>query len=204
MTQPKILLMLLNIFKCSSLLLLAYNGTGRLGENDHEEITNSADEIQDEATLPPLLFTGDCLFMNGIGKMFECPSVVMAATLQRIMDIFPDTTLVWPGHEYTMTFVKFTLNEIEPENEVLQERFRKISELTEQKLPTVPSLFKTEKECNPFLRTAKLSSENKDFMKKSPSDILQILADRKDKFAKSLNANSPAASSSEFVGSNSN
>ena len=72
---------------------------------------------------PPLLFTGDCLFLNGIGKMFECPSVVMAATLQRIVDKFPDDTLVFPGHEYTLSFINFTLtSDVDPMNSQVKQQ----------------------------------------------------------------------------------
>ena len=76
-----------------------------------------------EMHAPPLLFTGDCLFLNGMGKMFECPSVVMAATLQRIVDKFPDDTLLFPGHEYTLNFIHFTLTlDIDPYNSHVRQR----------------------------------------------------------------------------------
>ncbi len=116
--------------------------------------------------------------------MFECPSVVMAATLQRILDIFPEHTLVWPGHEYSLNFINFTLSDVDPENVILKQRLEDVKKLLGQRHPAVPAELRVEKLCNPYLRTGKLSSEKKEYLKKSSSEVLRILADKKAKFSK--------------------
>ncbi len=108
----------------------------------------------------------------------------MAATLQRILDIFPEHTLVWPGHEYSLNFINFTLSDVDPDNEVLKQRLEDVKKLLSQRQPAVPAELRLEKLCNPYLRTGQLSSEKKEYLKKSSSDVLRILADKKAKFSK--------------------
>ena len=156
----------------------------------------TSSELRKDSKYQSLLFTGDCVFLNGIGNMFECPSVVMAATLQRIVDIFPENTLVLPGHEYTHTMVRFTLQEVDPENPVLKQRLDTILRQRADNLPTVPAELRIEKQCNPFLRTSYLSTHHKAYLQKSSSDIVEILAEKKAKFTKELNAKGSSKSNS--------
>lgn len=72
---------------------------------------------------PGALFTGDSLFIGGIGKLFEGPDAVnMTNTLSRFRSL-PVDTRVYPGHEYTVQNLYFAAW-LEPENISLQQKLR--------------------------------------------------------------------------------
>jgi len=47
------------------------------------------------------VFTGDCLFIGGIGKLFEGNGLEMSRSLATLARL-PSDTWVFPGHEYTL------------------------------------------------------------------------------------------------------
>ncbi|MBA0713867.1 hypothetical protein Golax_012870 [Gossypium laxum] len=98
------------------------------------------------------IFTGDTLFSLSCGKLFEGTPEQMHSSLQRIMSL-PDGTNVYCGHEYTLSNSKFALS-IEPKNEALRSYAAHVAQLRNKGLPTIPTTLKTEKACNPFLRTS--------------------------------------------------
>jgi|Transcript_15812 hydroxyacylglutathione hydrolase len=61
---------------------------------------------------PGLLFTGDTFFLGGMGAFFEGTGRTVLSTISKLLT-FPDTTLMFPGHEYSDTTLKFALY-IEP------------------------------------------------------------------------------------------
>ncbi|KAL6891047.1 Metallo-hydrolase/oxidoreductase [Trichoderma longibrachiatum] len=54
------------------------------------------------------VFTGDTLFISGCGKFFEGNGAEMHEALNNRLAALPDDTVVYPGHEYTKSNVKFT------------------------------------------------------------------------------------------------
>ncbi|MCG5433456.1 MBL fold metallo-hydrolase [Mycobacterium sp. MYCO198283] len=46
------------------------------------------------------LFTGDCLFPGGVGKTWQPGDFeqLLADVTERVFDVYPDTTVVYPGH----------------------------------------------------------------------------------------------------------
>lgn len=98
----------------------------------------------------PVLFCGDTLFTNGCGRIFEGTAEQMLDSLKKLMAL-PDDTLIYCGHEYTLSNIKFALH-VEPNNHELQKRFEETKKLRAQNKPTVPSTMKLEKVTNPFLR----------------------------------------------------
>ncbi|MFQ6632412.1 hypothetical protein Gotur_009287 [Gossypium turneri] len=96
--------------------------------------------------------TRDTLFSLSCGKLFEGTPEQMHSSLQRIMSL-PDGTNVYCGHEYTLSNSKFALS-IEPKNEALRSYAAHVAQLRNKGLPTIPTTLKTEKACNPFLRTS--------------------------------------------------
>ena len=46
------------------------------------------------------LFTGDCLFPGGVGKTWKAGDFTQLLTdvTSRVFDVFPDSTVVYPGH----------------------------------------------------------------------------------------------------------
>src|SRR3990167_9027870 len=98
----------------------------------------------------PFLFCGDTLFANGCGRIFEGTAEQMLLSLKKLM-VLPDDTLIYCGHEYTLSNIKFALH-AEPNNTDLQKRFEDAKRLRSQNQPTVPSTLQLEKATNPFLR----------------------------------------------------
>ena len=96
---------------------------------------------------PPMLFTGDTMFVNGCGRIFESDAATMRASIQRLASL-PDETEVYCGHDYTVENYEFAIT-ITPKDTELAERLDQIR----QTEPKVPSTIGLEKRFNPFLRT---------------------------------------------------
>lgn len=65
------------------------------------------------------VFTGDTLFIGGCGKFFEGTPEEMNTALNHVLAELPDSTILYPGHEYTKSNVKF-LVKADPQNEKVQ------------------------------------------------------------------------------------
>ena len=97
-----------------------------------------------------LLFSADSLMALGCGRLFEGTAEQMWHSLQKLSTL-PDDTVICSGHEYTETNSNFALT-IDPKNQDLINRHKKIMKLRLQGVPTVPSTMNEEKNTNPFLR----------------------------------------------------
>eukprot|EP00054_Salpingoeca_dolichothecata_P003547 m.27398 g.27398 ORF g.27398 m.27398 type:complete len:358 (-) comp13941_c0_seq1:97-1170(-) len=64
---------------------------------------------------PSHLFTGDALFVAGCGRVFEGTCATMYNSLQRLVNSVPDSTFVWPGHEYAFENLHFAAS-VDPNN----------------------------------------------------------------------------------------
>ena len=98
-----------------------------------------------------VLFAADTLFALGCGRVFEGTPEQMHASLQRLAAL-PDDTVVYCGHEYTMSNAAFAVT-IEPGNEALERRAEDVAKLRDAGRPTLPTTIGMEKATNPFLRT---------------------------------------------------
>ena len=97
-----------------------------------------------------LVFTGDTLFGAGCGYLFDGPPEKMHASLTRLAAL-PDTTLVFPAHEYTEDNLRFA-HSVEPDNEALIARIREDFARRGRGECTLPSSVLMERKTNPFLR----------------------------------------------------
>ena len=97
------------------------------------------------------VFTGDCLFVGGCGKFFEGTGEDMYNALYEKLGSLPSDTLIYCGHEYTLSNYKFALS-CEPNNTHLIEANEKAKAAREAGKPTIPSSLEVEKQTNPFLR----------------------------------------------------
>ena len=97
-----------------------------------------------------MVFAADALFALGCGRVFEGDGPMMHTALQRLAAL-PDETVVYAGHEYTLSNAKFAVT-IDPENDALLARAKEIEHLRDEGKPTLPTSIKLEKETNPFLR----------------------------------------------------
>lgn len=99
---------------------------------------------------PDSLFSGDHLFLSGCGRIFECSPSVMLNSLEALHRL-PDDTLVWPGHEYAVQNLEFSVY-LDPENEITRQKHLWAMKQRRKMLPTCPSSLREEKLYNPFLR----------------------------------------------------
>ncbi|KAJ4968267.1 hypothetical protein NE237_014968 [Protea cynaroides] len=125
------------------------------------------------------IFTGDTLFSLSCGKLFEGTPEQMLSSLRKIMSL-ADDTIIYCGHEYTLSNSKFALS-IEPKNEALQSYATNVAHLRSKGLPTVPTTVKTEKLCNPFLRTSSLEIRQALNISPTANDVEALAAIRKAK-----------------------
>ena len=98
-----------------------------------------------------ILFSGDTLFRLGCGRLFEGTFEQMKTSLDKILNL-PDDTLVYCGHEYTMSNAKFCKSLVYNNVEDLDASILEITNLRNQREPTIPFLLGQDKILNPFLR----------------------------------------------------
>ncbi|WP_377277989.1 hydroxyacylglutathione hydrolase [Rhizobium sp. R86522] len=97
-----------------------------------------------------LLFAADTLFALGCGRLFERSALDMWHALQKLAAL-PDETIVYFGHEYTLSNARFALT-VDPENARLRSRVELIEMQRKRGDFTIPTTIGLEKETNPFLR----------------------------------------------------
>ncbi len=95
-------------------------------------------------------FTGDTLFSVGCGRVIEGTHAQMWASLEKLAAL-PPATLIYCGHEYTQSNIRFALS-VEPKNEALLARKKEVDALRSEGKPTLPVALAAELETNPFLR----------------------------------------------------
>jgi len=100
---------------------------------------------------PAVLFSGDCLFPAGCGRVVEGSYAEMFDSLRRLSAL-PDRTAVLGGHEYTEENLGFALS-VEPGSARVAERRRKMAALLKTGEPPPGGVIVEERETNPFLRS---------------------------------------------------
>jgi hydroxyacylglutathione hydrolase len=131
------------------------------------------------------VFTGDTLFAGGCGRLFEGTPAQMYESLNVTLAALPDDTLVYCGHEYTASNLKFAAH-VEPGNAAVSAKAARVAEQRAKGVATVPSTLAEEKATNPFMRcdsseiiahvSSALSAD------RSPAAILGAVRAAKDKF----------------------
>jgi len=97
------------------------------------------------------VFTGDTLFVGGVGKFFEGSAGEMYKSLYEVLCRLPPATAVFCGHEYTHSNLVFALS-VEPGNVALQRKMEWVMEQRKDSHTTMPSSLEDEQAVNPFLR----------------------------------------------------
>lgn len=100
---------------------------------------------------PGALFTGDTLFVGGIGAFFEGNAEAMVAIFQRLLQEIPRPTLLYCGHDYALNFLPNALSR-DPSNEHLAARLSWAQQHRSDGTPAMPSTFEDELQTNLFLR----------------------------------------------------
>jgi len=96
------------------------------------------------------LFSGDTVFGGTVGNLFEGTPDVMFQSIRRIREL-PPRTRIWCAHEYTLQYVREAA-EIDPANDRLAGRLKKLKAAARSGEPTVPLLLEEECATNPFFR----------------------------------------------------
>jgi hydroxyacylglutathione hydrolase len=97
-----------------------------------------------------IIFTADTLFVSSCGRLFEGTAEQMFASFRKLNEL-PNKTLIYCGHEYTLSNLNFALS-VDPENPAIKEKLKWAKSQMEKNLSTVPSTIGEEKTYNPFLR----------------------------------------------------
>ncbi|SMX31635.1 hydroxyacylglutathione hydrolase [Actibacterium lipolyticum] len=127
------------------------------------------------------VFTADSLMALGCGRLFEGTPEMMWESLSKLAAL-PAETVVYSGHEYTVSNAKFAQT-IEPDNSGLILRIEAVTKARDAGKPTVPSLLSEELATNPFLRAALPEVKKAVGMDQaSDTDVFAEIRRRKDNF----------------------
>jgi len=99
------------------------------------------------------VFTGDHLFVSGIGQLWEGDELQFLIGADKLRQL-PGLTAVFVGHEYTETLAPWAAW-LEPDNEVVNDKLDWVLRQrygTYDPMPTIPSTIELEIRTNPYLR----------------------------------------------------
>lgn len=94
------------------------------------------------------LFCGDTVFSAGCGKVSSGLMKNMYESLLKIQN-FPKNTLIYCGHEYTLSNINFAIS-ILPKNKIFINYRNRVIKLLKKGKPTIPTTLNTELQVNPF------------------------------------------------------
>ena len=122
---------------------------GHLPEHICFVLTDKHDTDNNEAALIHI-FCGDIIFSSGCGRIFDGSAAELKGSMEKLC-AYPDTTLLYGAHEYTLANIEFALF-VEANNPALQQKHEDCLRLRQQNYPTLPTSVASEKATNPFLR----------------------------------------------------
>ena len=143
-------------------------------------------EIADEVFVGHgVVFSGDTLFSAGCGRLFEGTAEQMVVSLAKLAQL-PAETLVYCGHEYTVSNLKFELT-VEPQNLDAVRYLEECSTKRARDEATLPSSIRRERNVNPFLRceqqTVKQAAEAKAGRRlQNSTEVFAVIRQWKDGF----------------------
>jgi hydroxyacylglutathione hydrolase len=103
-----------------------------------------------EVNAAPALFSGDTLFNAGVGNCIHGGDPqLLYSSFDHCLSRLPDATRVFPGHEYLLRNLAFTLDR-EPSNQAAHELAQRCSTLTAEQMPI--TTLGEERQLNAFFR----------------------------------------------------
>jgi hydroxyacylglutathione hydrolase len=133
-------------------------------------------------TETPAVFSGDTLFVGGCGRFFEGDAEDMEKSLNVTLAGLPDDCLVFCGHEYTVSNLRFAAA-VDPGNESVRKKLAWAALQLERGEHTVPSTVGEEKTYNPFMRTGDPAlAAAVGVPGGTPGEVMASLRKRKDAF----------------------
>ena len=97
-----------------------------------------------------ILFSGDCLFLAGCGRLLEGTAEQLYNSLDKVKAL-PPQTKVYFGHNYNLNNLKFALS-VEPKNQKLVARYDAENKKQKNISACCQTTIQKELETNPFLR----------------------------------------------------
>ena len=97
------------------------------------------------------LFSGDAVFVAGVGKFFEGDGAQMWDIIKKLRAAVPRAAKLFCGHEYTAQNLWFS-KEIDPSNAAVATKLEWVRQQRKINLQTVPSTLAEEEATNPFFR----------------------------------------------------
>lgn len=98
-----------------------------------------------------MLFSGDCVFVAGCGRLFEGNAAEMLASFEKIGTSVPANTLLFPGHEYALVNATFSLG-LDSDNAAVQALLKRAWACKRAGQPCLGSTIGDELQYNPFFR----------------------------------------------------
>ena len=129
---------------------------------------------------PPILFSGDTLFAGGVGRFFEGNAHDMYHNLFTVFAPLPKETLIYAGHEYTLSNLEFAAS-VEPGNLALMKKLEWAKTQRKSNKSTMPTTWGEECDTNPFLRVHE-DSIQKAVLETDPVQALAKLRHLKNKW----------------------
>ncbi|HMP90807.1 MAG TPA: hydroxyacylglutathione hydrolase [Kiritimatiellia bacterium] len=127
------------------------------------------------------LFSGDCLFGAGCGRLSGNSADVMWRSLQLLSGL-PDHTKVFFGHEYTLNNLAFALT-VDPDNAEVKKRISDLQASLASGGYSVPATLAEERQTNPFLRTSEPAIRRSlGLMEATDLEVFTALRKAKDRF----------------------
>jgi len=118
-------------------------------------------------------FTGDTIFVGGVGAFFEGNAEDMVAVMKKVVKLPPSTSL-YCGHEYALNFLP-NAAKLDKDNAAVQERLIWAQTRREAKLPTVPSTIGDEMRTNLYMRTVLGNLDHLFPGKKDPVELMKAV-----------------------------
>lgn len=131
--------------------------------------------VKDVETNEKAVFTGDTLFTCGCGRFFEGDAAQMTESLKKLVKL-PKETLIYPGHEYTKSNVKFAKSVFTNKSLESLQDFTNNNEIV-----TGQYTIEQELQFNPFLRLTDPAIQTKLGLTDEVS-VMKRLRDLKNKF----------------------
>ena len=115
------------------------------------------------------IFTGDTVFVGGIGAFFEGNAKDMVNIMRRMVKL-PPNTLLYPGHEYALNFLP---NAVKLDNSI-QERLDWALECKKNGIHAAPSSIGDEMKTNCYMRVV-LDTISRYFPNVNPTDHVALM-----------------------------
>lgn len=99
------------------------------------------------------LFTGDCLFLGGVGQFLEGTAAEFTGTLRKISGEISDDTLLFYGHNYGRKNLEWANQFMQERDEAIKTSHARVFANFEQKILSTGLSFGDEKRHSLFFRS---------------------------------------------------